>query len=218
MTLWRRHKIGWPLLVLALVIARGATSDDAEPAAGEEHVSGLIGAAQRNDEPIRIAYHYPHGRVFPPELIRERFHDGEQDLPAVRIELVGYVEVPRETTVDIFHAAGGVNGDHGTLYLDGRQLGQVGDDTVKNVIYTRTLPAGAHEVRWVLTGGLFQPNLLRFQDAKTGELLHMFHTAEQRETSGAAQADKIIDAQGAVAGWPPATDSKAWTRIPPDAE
>jgi hypothetical protein len=200
-----------PLLLFLVLAGHAARSEAAD--AGQQRTPGLIGTAQKNGEPSQVAYHYPHGKVFPPDLIRQRFHDGRKDLPSVRIELVGYVEVDQETTVDIYHAAGGVNGDHGTLYIDGRQVGQVGDDTVKNVIYTRTLPAGLHEVRWVLTGGLFQPNLLKFQDSAIGELLSMFHTAAQREETGASRAALVIDAQGEVAGWPPATDAKAWTRL-----
>jgi hypothetical protein len=213
------RNFGWFLLLFFMV--RGGNNTRGEentPSANHKRVPGLIGVAQKDGEPTRIAFHYPHGKVFPPDLIRERFHDGEKNLPSVRIELVGYVEVPRETTVDIFHAAGGVNGDHGTLHLDGRLLGQVGDDTVKNVIYTRTLPKGIHEVRWLLTGGVFQANLLKFQDAKTGDVLPVFHTAKQRKQTGAAKAAKTIDAQGAIEGWPPATDSKAWTRLPPDED
>lgn len=180
----------------------------------DARIAGLIGTAQKNGEATGIAYHYPHGKVFPPALIRERFHDGEQELPSVRIELVGYVEVAEETTIDIYHAAGGVNGDHGTLYIDDRQLGQVGDDTVKNVIYTLTLPKGTHEVRWLLTGGTFQANLLKMENVKSGELLTLFHTQKQREETGASKAVKTIDAQGYLEGWPPAFST--WTRVSSD--
>jgi hypothetical protein len=207
------------LLLLVLTSTGGAQSAAEENTpTNQKRTPGLIGIAQKDGEPTRIAYHYPHGNVFPPELIRERFHDGEKDWPSVRIELVGFVKARRETTVDIFHAAGGVNHDHGELYLDGRLLGQVGDDTVKNVIYTRTLPKGVHEVRWVLTGGTFQANLLKFQDAKTGKLLKVFHTAKQRTQTGAAQAAVMVDARGTIEGWPPASDSTAWTRLSSDKE
>lgn len=185
---------------------------DAPHSGGGENTPGLIGTAHKDGEATRIAYHYPHGKVFPPALIREPFHDGELNRPAVQIELVGYVEVPEDMAVDIYHAAGGVNLDHGTLYIDQRKIGQVGDDMAKFVIYTLTLPEGTHHVRWVLTGGTFQANLLRMQNAKTGELLKMFYTPAQREQTGAGQAVKTIEAQGEVAGWPP--DFKTWSRLP----
>ena len=135
----------------------------------------------------------------------------------MEISLVGYVEVPHEMDVDVYHAAGGVNQDHGTLFLDGRRIGQVGDDMAKSVVYTLTLPQGTHEIRWVLTGGTFQTNLLKFQAAKTGDLLSVYHTAQQRDETGAATAATTIDAQGTVEGWPP-VDPKAWIRVSMDRE
>jgi hypothetical protein len=189
---------------------------DSTPASGDDaHLGGLIGTAEKDGEATGIAYHYPHGKVFPPALIRNQFHDGEVNRPPVKIELVGYVEVPEETSVDIYHAAGGVNEDHGTLYIDDRKIGRVGDDLAKSVIYTVTLPKGTHFVRWVLTGGTFQGNLLKFQDVKSGELLEVFHTARQREATGASKAAKTIDAQGELEGWPP--DFKTWSRVPAEA-
>ncbi len=202
---------------LAILLVLASCWGTAGPIHGDEpndtRIAGLIGTALKDGEATRIAYHYPHGKIFPASLIRDQFHDGELNRPEVRIELVGYVDVPEKMTIDIYHAAGGVNRDHGTLFLDGRQLGQVGDDTVKHVIYTVTLPQGTHEVRWVLTGGTFQTNLLKMQEAKSGELLKVFHTPKQRHDSGASRAVKTIDAQGDVEGWPPASDSKAWTRV-----
>jgi hypothetical protein len=200
---------------LRIELASGKIVESATATADDIKAGGLIGTAEKDGEATRIAYHYPHGKVFPPALIRNQFHDGEVNRPGVKIELVGYVEVPEVTQVDIFHAAGGVNEDHGTLYIDNRQIGQVGDDTVKNVIYTLALPKGTHPVRWVLTGGTFQANLLKFQDVKTGELLRVFHTAKQRAETGADKAVKTIDAQGELAGWPP--DFKTWTRVSTDA-
>jgi hypothetical protein len=204
-------KLSWGK-VIRVELGTG-TIVDAAPAASsaDKRFPGLIGTAVKDGEPTRIAYHYPHGKVFPPALIRNQFHDGEVNRPSVAIELVGYVEATEDTTIDIYHAAGGVNEDHGTLYLDDRKLGQVGDDLAKFVVYTITLPKGTHQVRWVLTGGTFQPNLLKFQNAKTGELLTVFHTAEQREKTGASKAVKTIDAQGEFEGFPP--DFKTWSRV-----
>lgn len=195
-------------------LASGKVMEPQQSSGDDKRVSGLIGTAQKEGEATRIAYHYPHGKVFPPALIRGQFHDGEQNFPSVQIELVGYVEVPEDTTIDVYHAAGGVNLDHGTLFIDERKVGQVGDDMAKFVIYTLTLSKGTHQVRWLLTGGTFQANLLKMQNARTGELLSLFHTAKQRDQTGASKAVKTIDAQGEVEGWPP--DFKTWTRISAD--
>jgi len=92
---------------------------------------GLIGAALVAGEPSGIAFHYEHGQLLARELIWERFHkesEGRVHRPSISIALLGYVEVPHEMTVKVQHAAGGVNEDHGTLFVGERQLGQVGDD------------------------------------------------------------------------------------------
>ena len=204
-------------LMLFLALVGNYACGDEAGSAVEKRTPGLIGLAHKNGDSTGIAYHYPHGKVFPADLIRARFHDGESELPSVEISLVGYVEVPQEMAVDVYHAAGGVNRDHGTLFLDGCRIGQVGDDTAKSVVYTLTLPEGTHEIRWVLTGGTFQTNLLKFQAAKTGDLLSVYHTAKQRDETGAAKAATTIDAQGTVEGWPP-VDPKAWIRMSMDRE
>lgn len=200
------------LLLFFAVIGKHVSGDEAGSAV-DERTPGLIGLAHKDGHPTRIAYHYPHGKVFPAELIRSRFHNGETEWPSLEIALVGYVEVPHEMAVDVYHAAGGVNRDHGTLFLNSHRVGQVGDDMAKNVVYTLTLPQGMHEIRWVLTGGTFQTNLLKFQAAKTGDLLNVYHTARQRDETGAAQAAKTIHAHGTVEGWPP-VDPKSWIRVP----
>jgi hypothetical protein len=175
-----------------------------------QNAPGLIGGSTINGEKAGIVYHYHHGRLLSAEQIRSRFHGADQPLPGVRIELVGYVHVPRDMTVKIWHAAGGVNNDHGELAIDGRLLGAVGDDLVKNVIYVVELPQGAHRVRWMLTGGTFQNNLLKFEDPQTGTLLEVFHDAGQREASGVDSAREFVEADRDPAEWSIANDPRAW--------
>ena len=110
------------LMLLLAVMGNHARGDEVGSTM-EKRTPGLIGLAHKNGDPTQIAYHYPHGKVFPADLIRSRFHDGETEWPPVEIALVGYVEVPHEMAVDVYHAAGGVNGDHGTLWVDGRERG-----------------------------------------------------------------------------------------------
>lgn len=79
------------------------------------------------------------------------------------------------------------------------------------MIYRLDLPKGPHEIRWVLTGGKFQPSLLKFQAAETGVLLDVYHTARQRAETGVAKAAKTIDAQAEVKASPPG--GHPWTRV-----
>ena len=154
---------------------------------------GLIGGSTIDGEKAGIVYRYHHGRLLAADDIRSRFHAGEQPFPDVRIELAGYVDVPRDMTVKIWHAAGGVSNDHGELKIDDRLLGTVGDDLAKNVIYVVKLPQGTHRVRWVLTGGVFQNNLLKFEDPQSGALLEVFHEAR-------TQMVFLVDEYGGVDG------------------
>lgn len=176
--------------------------------------AGLIGMAKVNGESTTIAFHYQHGRVFPGELIRERFHDGDGPRPSVSITLLGSVEVPRDMTIRVWHAAGGVSEDWGELFVGDRLLGRVGDDLAKKAIYSVKLPQGKHRVRWVLTGGYFRNNLLKFEDAATGELLTVSHDATQRRESGADRAREIIAADADPDTWPEAADRHQWRELP----
>ena len=183
----------------------------------QQPAAGLIGAALVAGEPSGIAYHYEHGKMFPRELIWERFHkttDGRLEPLDLSIALVGYVEVPQAMTVKISQAAGGVNGDHGTLFVGERQLGQVGDDLAKAEIYVLTLPAGVHAVRWVLTAGTFQNSLLKFEDPRTGELLRVFHDDAQRRQTGAAEAREGVEIAADPSEWLQSLGQSHWRWVP----
>jgi hypothetical protein len=197
-----------------LLRAFGKLPADAAPKA--EITPGLIGAATVNGEPSGIAFYYEHGKLFPRELIWERFHgkSGPDPQTSVTITLLGQVEVPREMTVKVSQAAGGVNGDHGTLFIGDRQLGQVGDDTAKAEVYVLTLPAGVHPVRWVLTGGTFQNNLLKFEDPNSGELLRVFYDDAQRRLSGAADAREGVEAAADPTEWLKVMGPAHWRWVP----
>jgi hypothetical protein len=195
------RRAGQPASVNSPLAKAGATNPYA----------GLVGGTLVNGKKSGVAFHYLHGKVFPPEMIRDRFHDPGTPLPAVSITLVGYVNVPSNMTVKIWHAGGGVNGDWNALYVDNRLLGKVGDDLKKNMIYVTQLKKGVYQVRWVLNGGTFQHNLLKFEDPESGKLLTLFHTGLQRTGTGASTADELVEAASDKTGWPLATSPKGWT-------
>ena len=178
---------------------------------------GLIGAALMGGEHSGFVFHYEHGKLLARELIWDRFHkesEGRVYRPGISITLLGYVEVPHAMTLKVHHAAGGVNEDHGTLFVGERQLGQVGDDTAKAEVYILNLPAGIHPVRWVLTGGTFQNSLLKFEEAQSGEMLRVFHDAVQCEESGAAHARELVEANADPTEWLQAVDASHWHWVP----
>ena len=184
----------------------------ARPTEDGEPGPGLIGTAVVEGKASGIAYHYRHARVFPADLIRCRFHKADVPLPSVVITLVGYVDVPREMVVHVWHGAGGVSADHGELHVGGRLLGKVGDDLAKSVVYVVKLPRGRHTVRWVLTGGVFQNNYLKFEDPQTGQALSVCHDAAQRRQSGADRAREVVEANTAPSEWSKIADPREWHR------
>jgi hypothetical protein len=70
-----------------------------------------------------------------------------------RIELAGQFFLPADARVLVWHAGGSASGGVHTLFVDGKQVSQVGDDLTKNTTRIITLPKGTHQVRWTLTGG-----------------------------------------------------------------
>jgi hypothetical protein len=206
-------------LMLSCVYFAAAESPDprGDILGQSQQTPGLIGAALANGKPSGTVFYYEHARMFPRELVWDRFHrtvDGRLELPSLNITLVGYVEVPHEMAIKVSQAAGGVNGDHGTLFIGDRQLGQVGDDTAKAEVYVLALPAGVHPIRWVLTGGTFQNSLLKFEDPRTSELLKVFYDDAQRRQSGADSAREVVEACGDPSEWLKALGPHHWRWVP----
>jgi len=64
-----------------------------------------------------------------------------------------------------------VSHDVNTLFVDDRKISHVGDDRSKHAVDELKLEKGPHAVRWELTGGTFQHNLLKLVDCETDEML-----------------------------------------------
>ena len=90
------------------------------------------------------------------------------------------------------------------------KLGKVGDDIGKSVIYVVKLPQGRHTIRWVLTGGMFQHNMLKFEDPQTGELLRVSHDSAQQQETGAVQATDLVEAGADPREWSKTNDPREW--------
>lgn len=183
-----------------------AAVDTAQP----DQQPGLIGTASINGEATNVAFHYHHGRIFLPELIRDRFPVDDDPRPSVEITLRGYLEVPRPMTLKIWHAAGGVSHDHGELQFGERVLGILGDDTAKATIYVVNVVPGTYPIRWTLTGGVFQHNYLRFENPRTGEELRVYHDAAIREETGVHRANEMVEADAPPEDWYKISDPTEW--------
>ena len=182
------------------------------PVPVSESFPGLVGGSTVDGATGQFVFEYTHGAMFDRQIVWDRFHDGDVGpFPSVVITLQGSVVVPRDMTVSIRQAGGGVNQDHAELFINDQSIGVVGDDTAKKSVYVVNLPQGTHRVRWVLTAGTFQHCLLKFEDPQSGELLPMYHTPADREACGYAQAREVIPVNADLAAWPLIDDPKEWS-------
>jgi hypothetical protein len=186
--------------VLGLSLAAAGQPDKAVPPG-----PGLIGRTLRDGKDVGIYFRYEHGKVFRHELVEQKFIAKlDEQLPPRGVEVVlqGRLLVPRRMTVRIRHAGGSVSHGVQTLSVDGKELGSVGDDRVKSRVHKLTLDAGAHPVKWVLTGGRFGNNLLRFEDPATGTPLTLAFAAEDLKDVGKPNRSDLTDAASEERGWP----------------
>jgi hypothetical protein len=166
---------------------------------------GLLGRTLLEGKDIGIFFRYEHGKVFRHELVERKFIEKrDEKLPPRGVEVVlqGRLLIPRRMSVSARHAGGSVSHGVQTLFVDGKELGTVGDDRQKSHIYALTLEAGAHAVKWVLTGGRFGNNLLRFEDPDTGKPLSLSYSAEDLKDVGKIPRNDLTDAASEERGWP----------------
>jgi tRNA A-37 threonylcarbamoyl transferase component Bud32 len=133
------------------------------------------------------------------------------ELKDVRMELKGTFEVSEDCDIVIWHKGGSSSGGVHSLFVDGEELGSIGDDRIKNVTYRHRVQKGPHAVRWVLTGGQFGDCMLQFYDRHRVVIPVYRDAATVAETSPAA-----VMASGQTAylgpvqlGGPVPTDDKA---------
>lgn len=186
--------------VLSLPLA-----DAAPPAKALRPGPGLIGRTSFEGSDIGIWFRYEHGKVFRHELVEQKFIEKrDEKLPSrgVVVVLQGRLHVPRQMLVEIRHAGGSVSHGVQTLFLDGKELGSVGDDRQKSHFYKVTLDSGTYPVKWELTGGWFGNNLLRFEEADTGKMLRLSFSAQDLKEVGKPSASDVTDAASEERGWP----------------
>ncbi len=145
----------------------------------EGELAGLMGRARVSGKDAGLVLRYQPGRVFPQQTFDDLL--AKQGIPSrnVQIELGGVLRLDKTTSVVATHKGG--SGDRGVLrlYLNGRELGVVGDDHTKDTTYQVELPSGLHAIRWLLTGGAIgNANLIQFADAQTNQPLPVYVPAQ----------------------------------------
>jgi Tol biopolymer transport system component len=134
---------------------------------------GLFGSLAVGDRVTRRAFHYQTGRPLPNRLVSEQVFAAGFSMNDVQITLAGQLEVPRKMVVQAMHNGGSANNGVHTLFVDGREVGQIGDDRYKAIVYRLPLDAGTYDVEWRLTGGDFGDSVLQFFDPESKQPLRV---------------------------------------------
>lgn len=142
-------------------------------------LAGMIGRARASGNDVGLVLRYQPGRIFPQQTFDDLL--AKQGIPSrdVQIELGGALRLDKTTSVLVTHKGG--SSDRGVLrlYLNGRELGVVGDNRTKDTTYQVELPSGLHVIRWVLTGGAIGGgNMIQFVDSRTNQPLPVHVPAE----------------------------------------
>ena len=132
---------------------------------------GLFGTMLVGDNVTGRAFHYQMGRILPDSAIGEQVFAAGHSLRDVKLTMRGVLELPRKMVVDVMHNGGSAQDGVHTLLVDGREVGQIGDDRRKTAVYRLSLEPGAYEIEWLLTGGDFGDSVLQFFDAETKQPL-----------------------------------------------
>jgi len=153
-----------------------------QPSSGVQpgrELAGMIGRARASGNDVGLVLRYQPGRIFPQQTFDDLL--AKQGIPSrdVQIELGGALRLDKTTSVLVTHKGG--SSDRGVLrlYLNGRELGVVGDNHTKDTTYQVELPSGLHVIRWVLTGGAIGGgNMIQFVDSRTNQPLPVHVPAE----------------------------------------
>jgi hypothetical protein len=134
------------------------------PTAKKKAFDGLIGRATVDKRDLGLLLRYRPGM----HLTDETFANLRSKVGArgarVDIELRGMLKLTGNVKVKVRHEGGTSTGGVHTLYVNGKEIGVVGDGHVKSATYDLPLGRGAHTIRWVLTGNRLGSCLLEFQE------------------------------------------------------
>ena len=123
------------------------------PAAGQES-PGLVGRVVARNRDAGIVVHYlPDYTISAEDFGRLRAAVGVGIGEQWEIRLAGQLVLAADTRVEVWHAGGSASGGVHTLYIDGQQFSQVGDDLTKNETRTIVPRKGTRTIGWVLKGG-----------------------------------------------------------------
>ncbi|MAE66798.1 MAG: hypothetical protein CMJ18_21220 [Phycisphaeraceae bacterium] len=153
----------------------------------------MIGRTSVHGKDIGLVFRYETGKTFAHSTVQEQVFKHGGEMRGARIELMGMLRVPRDMTVRAWMAGGSSSGGVHRLFVDRREVGSVGDDRQKNLVFRLPLSRGDYAVRWVLTGGDFGSSLLTFLDPTTGQPLDVVITQELLTSARSMPVNAEID-------------------------
>ena len=154
---------------------------------------GLFGRVTVGGSDVGLLLYYRTGKSFREATLQTLLDELGIDSPSKVVELYGLVRVFKDRPVQVRHRGGSPSGGVCWLYLDGQELGSVGDDRSKDSTYDINLPRGDHQIRWVIQGGHIGNALLEFIDPATGNVLEVFHSQSQLQAARQLPTRKEAD-------------------------
>jgi hypothetical protein len=116
--------------------------------------SGLIGRVFVRNRDVGILVTYQPGyRISDEDVAGLAAAAGVNPGDPWQIDFVGVLSLGGDCQLEARHIGGSSNGGVHSLFIDNQRISEVGDDRSKNDTSRRNFKAGAHAIRWVLTGG-----------------------------------------------------------------
>jgi hypothetical protein len=133
---------------------------------------GMLGRVEVSGRDVGLVLRYQAGTLVSDELIRSVLSKNRiPSTSSVQAEFYGVIRIPKNMNLTINHQGGSSSGGVITLYIDGKRVSTVGDDTTKSTSLEVPLRTGYHTVRWVLSGGHLGRCQVRFLDRQSGDFL-----------------------------------------------
>ena len=153
---------------------------------------GLIGRAKIGGEDLGVAFRYHTGKTFRESVVRDEMVKAKLN-GSIKIELKGFLKVPRDMEILIWHAGGSSSGGRVYIHVDGKKIGGVGDDMGKNSVHRFGKSKGVYPIRWQLTGGHLANCYLEFLDPESKQPLQVAHSLDLLRETNAKQLRGIVD-------------------------
>jgi serine/threonine protein kinase/Leucine-rich repeat (LRR) protein len=172
----------------AVKTAEGEPKKPVVRRASQSVTPGVIGRISVDKADAGLVVRYLPGKTVSDKTVKDLLSKQGFTILAttkVRVELAGILHLPKAATIAVRHRGGSPSGGVHHFYLNGKEVGAIGDDRTKDTTYNVPLPAGDHVVGWVLTGGDLGTSAFDVTQTDTNESLSVVFTKELGATARA---------------------------------